>query len=66
MGTACRLSVSARRLIGLGYQTVLLAELVGQVWSIEIVEELEESAQLRLSHLGYSNVEIRIGDGSRG
>jgi protein-L-isoaspartate(D-aspartate) O-methyltransferase len=51
---------------GLGYQTALLAELVGQVWSIEIVEELGESAQLRLNHLGYSNVDIRIGDGSRG
>ena len=51
---------------GLGYQTALLAELVGHVWSIEIVEELGESAQLRLNHLGYSNVDIRIGDGSRG
>ena len=51
---------------GLGYQTALLAELLGHVWSIEIVEELRESAQLRLNHLGYSNVDIRIGDGSRG
>jgi protein-L-isoaspartate(D-aspartate) O-methyltransferase len=51
---------------GLGYQTALLAELLGHVWSIEIVEELGESAQLRLNHLGYSNVDIRIGDGSRG
>ena len=51
---------------GLGYQTALLAELVGHVWSIEIVEELGESAQLGLNHLGYTNVDIRIGDGSRG
>lgn len=51
---------------GLGYQTALLAELVGHVWSIEIVEELAESAELRLNHLGYRNVDIRIGDGSRG
>src|SRR5215469_7699425 len=51
---------------GLGYQTALLAELVGHVWSIEIVEELGESAEQRLNHLGYRNVDIRIGDGSRG
>jgi protein-L-isoaspartate(D-aspartate) O-methyltransferase len=51
---------------GLGYQTAVLAELVGQVWSVEIVEELADSAQERLGQLGYTNVHIRIGDGSRG
>jgi protein-L-isoaspartate(D-aspartate) O-methyltransferase len=51
---------------GLGYQTAILAELAGQVWSVEIVEELADSAQARLDHLGYTNVHIRIGDGSRG
>jgi len=51
---------------GLGYQTAILAELVGHVWSIEIVEELGEGGQQRLNDLGYRNVEIRIGDGSRG
>jgi protein-L-isoaspartate(D-aspartate) O-methyltransferase len=51
---------------GLGYQTAILAELSGQVWSVEIVEELADSAQARLDHLGYTNVHIRIGDGSRG
>ena len=51
---------------GLGYQTAILSELAGHVWSVEIVEELADSAQVRLGQLGYTNVGIRIGDGSRG
>jgi protein-L-isoaspartate(D-aspartate) O-methyltransferase len=51
---------------GLGYQTAVLAELTDQVWSVEIVEELADSAKARLDQLGYTNVHIRIGDGSRG
>jgi protein-L-isoaspartate(D-aspartate) O-methyltransferase len=51
---------------GFGYQTAILAELAGQVWSVEIIEEFVDSAQLRLGHLGYANVGTRIGDGSRG
>jgi protein-L-isoaspartate(D-aspartate) O-methyltransferase len=33
---------------GLGYQTAVLAELSGQVWSVEIVEELASGAEMRL------------------
>src|SRR4051795_1548104 len=51
---------------GLGYQTAILARLVAQVWSVEIVEEFVESAQNRLKHIGVENVSIRVGDGSRG
>jgi protein-L-isoaspartate(D-aspartate) O-methyltransferase len=51
---------------GLGYQTAVLAQLVRQVWSVEIVEELAIEAEARLRQLGYANVGIRIGDGSRG
>ena len=51
---------------GLGYQTAMLAELAGQVWSVEIVEELASHARVRLQRLGYSTVRLRIGDGSRG
>lgn len=51
---------------GLGYQSAILAELVDHVWSVEIVEELAESARVRLDHLGCHNVDIRVGDGSRG
>ncbi len=51
---------------GLGYQTAVLAELAGRVWSVEIVEEFAAAAEARLQRLGYSNVGIRVGDGSRG
>ena len=51
---------------GLGYQTAILAELAGHIWSVEIVEEFADSAQALLGKFGYVNVGIRIGDGSRG
>jgi protein-L-isoaspartate(D-aspartate) O-methyltransferase len=51
---------------GLGYQAALLAELAGEVFSVEIVEEFGSEAALRLGHLGYDNITLRIGDGSRG
>ena len=51
---------------GLGYQTAVLAELTGRVWSIEIVEEFASVARDLLRQLGYANIEIREGDGSRG
>jgi protein-L-isoaspartate(D-aspartate) O-methyltransferase len=51
---------------GLGYQTAVLAGLARQVWSVEIVEEFADAAELRLQELGHANVGIRIGDGSRG
>jgi protein-L-isoaspartate(D-aspartate) O-methyltransferase len=51
---------------GLGYQAAILAELAGQVWSVEIVEEFALGAAAGLRRLGYANVGIRVGDGSRG
>jgi len=51
---------------GLGYQTALLAELSGQVWSVEIIEEFASHAEALLQAIGYANVGIRVGDGSRG
>jgi protein-L-isoaspartate(D-aspartate) O-methyltransferase len=51
---------------GLGYQSAILAELVGHVWSVEIVEEFANEAERRLPQVGYSNVGIRAGDGARG
>ena len=47
-------------------ETVILAQLARQVWSVEIVEELALEAEARLRRLGCSNVGIRVGDGSRG
>ncbi len=51
---------------GIGYQTAVLAQLVRQVWSVEIVEEFALEAAARLRKLGCANVGTRVGDGSRG
>ena len=51
---------------GLGYQAALLAQLAARVYSVEIIEELASGARSRLDSLGYDNIELRHGDGSRG
>ena len=51
---------------GSGYQTALLAEIVANVFSIERHSELAEVARERLYRLGYTNVEIAVGDGTLG
>lgn len=51
---------------GLGYQAAVLAELATRVWSVEVVEEFAVAAKFRLKELGFTNVAIRVGDGSRG
>lgn len=51
---------------GLGYQSAILAELAGHVWSVEIIEEFASRAEALVRGLGYTNVGIRVGDGSRG
>ena len=51
---------------GSGYVTALLAELTGQVISIERHESLAESARRLLADLGYSNARVVTGDGTRG
>ncbi len=48
---------------GSGYQAAILSRLVSKVYSIEIVEELSAQASRRLSRLGYTNVETRLGNG---
>jgi protein-L-isoaspartate(D-aspartate) O-methyltransferase len=50
---------------GLGYQAAVMAELGATLFSVEIVEEFAEAARLRLAAIGH-DVEIRVGDGSRG
>ena len=45
---------------GSGYQVAVLAELAGQVVSVERVRELSEGAGERLARLGYRNVELRL------
>ncbi len=51
---------------GSGYQAAVLAEIVSQVYSIEIVESLGLRADSTLKALGYENVHVRIGDGYQG
>jgi protein-L-isoaspartate(D-aspartate) O-methyltransferase len=51
---------------GSGYQAAVLAEIVEEVYSIEIVEPLAREAGERLARLGYANVHVRAGDGYGG
>ena len=51
---------------GSGYQAAILAELVKQVYSIEIVTPLAQNAEAILAHLGYTNVHVKAGDGYKG
>lgn len=51
---------------GLGYQSAILARLVRNVYTIELIEELARDAERRLHGHGYTNVDFAIGDGSGG
>lgn len=51
---------------GCGYQTAVLAPLVGKIYSIERVEPLLERARERLKQLEIRNVRFRHGDGAQG
>jgi len=51
---------------GSGYATALLARVCARVYSIERHAELAASAESVLTRLGYSNVELRTGDGREG
>ena len=48
---------------GLGYQSAVLAELAGRVYTVEIIDELAQRAVQRLKQEGYTNVEVRVGNG---
>jgi len=51
---------------GSGYQAAVLAQIVKEVYTIEIVPQLGQSAANRLKKLGYNNVQVRTGDGYYG
>ena len=51
---------------GSGYQTAVLAEIVRQVFSIELVATLSDRARELLKLLGYANIITKTGDGTRG
>lgn len=48
---------------GSGYQAAILSRLAAEVYTIEIVEPLAQSAKETLARLGFSNVEVRAGNG---
>jgi len=51
---------------GLGYQAAVLAELAGRIYSVEIIDELAQRAVQRLKREGYTNIEVRVGNGYSG
>ena len=51
---------------GSGYQAAVLAHIVKDVYSIEIIPELAERARKTLTRLGYTNVNVKTGDGYLG
>jgi protein-L-isoaspartate(D-aspartate) O-methyltransferase len=51
---------------GTGYQAAILAELAREVFSIERVPELYETARRILTELRYTNVDVTLGDGTMG
>ncbi len=51
---------------GCGYQTAVLAELADEVYSVEILPELAESAKRRLDALNYHNIKLKHDNGYHG
>jgi len=51
---------------GSGYQAAILAEIVKQVYSVEIVPDLAETARRSIAEAGYKNIEVRTGNGYMG
>ena len=51
---------------GAGYQAAVLSELVQQVYSVDIIEELAAGAEKRLHRLGYSNIHVKVANGYYG
>ncbi len=51
---------------GLGYQAAVLSKIASKVYTIERIPELAEKARKILKELGYNNVEVIIGDGTKG
>ncbi len=51
---------------GSGYQAAVLAEIVREVYTVEIIEYLTIKAKAVLEELGYKNIYFKIGDGTLG
>ena len=69
MTEAARLGENDRVLeigTGSGYQAAVLAELAKEVFTLEILKPLYESAKTRLLRLGYRNIHFKLDDGAKG
>ena len=51
---------------GSGYETAILAKIISEVYSIEIVPELSERADKIMENMGLANVRLRVGNGYEG
>ena len=51
---------------GSGYHAAVLSKVAGEVYTIEIIDELGRQAKSTLQQLGYGNVHVRVGDGYKG
>lgn len=51
---------------GSGYQAAILAEIVKEVYTIEIIKPLADSASVKLLDMGYQNIKVKWGDGYKG
>jgi protein-L-isoaspartate(D-aspartate) O-methyltransferase len=51
---------------GSGYQAAVIAELAGEVFTIERIPELAEQAEANLAAAGYERIRVRVGDGTLG
>jgi len=51
---------------GSGYQAAVLAEIVEEVYTVEIYESLSKKSEKLLTDLGYKNIKFKVGDGYHG
>ncbi len=51
---------------GSGYHAAVLSRVAGEVYTIEIIDQLGKQAKSTLQQLGYQNVHVRVGDGYQG
>ncbi len=51
---------------GSGYQTAVLAQMVGRVYSVERIEPLLQQARGRLREMGLTNIRLKLSDGGMG
>ncbi len=51
---------------GSGYQAAVLAEIVKEVYTIEIIEDIFNAAKTRLTNLNYTNIHLKCADGYQG